>query len=52
MRQEFLAWLYVGLLALHSGIHLAYNKVQHRLAVFAASNVVLATLLIGFFVGG
>ena len=39
-----LAWFYVGLRALHSGIHLTYNKVQHRLAVFALSNVLLAML--------
>jgi hypothetical protein len=47
-----LAWLYVGLRALHSAIHLTYNKVPHRLAVFAASNAVLAALWIGFFVAG
>jgi hypothetical protein len=47
-----LAWLYVGLRALHSGVHLTYNNVPHRLAVFALSNVVLAALWIGFFVGG
>ena len=45
-----LAWLYVGLRALHSVVHLTYNNVMHRLAMFAASNLVLATLWIVFFV--
>jgi len=36
-----LAWTYVGLRIAHSAIHLTYNRVRHRLAVFAASNVVL-----------
>jgi len=39
-----LAWLYVALRVLHSLIHLSYNNVIHRLAVFAASNLVLAAL--------
>jgi hypothetical protein len=41
-----LAWTYVGLRMVHSLIHLGYNKVLHRLAVFALSNVVLAVLLV------
>ena len=45
-----LAWVYVGLRALHSVVHLTYNNVMHRLAMFAASNVVLAVLWIEFFV--
>src|SRR5437763_6404162 len=44
-----LAWLYVGLRTLHSLIHLTYNNVMHRLAMFVAGNVVLATLWIAFF---
>jgi hypothetical protein len=44
------AWLYVGLRALHSLIHLSYNNVIHRLTAFAASNVVLSVLWIRFFV--
>jgi hypothetical protein len=44
-----LAWSYVGLRALHSAVHLTYNKVMHRLAVFATSNVVLAVLWVRFF---
>jgi hypothetical protein len=43
-----LAWSYVGLRALHSLVHLTYNKVLHRLTVFAASNVVLAVLWVRF----
>jgi hypothetical protein len=38
------AWAYVGLRIVHSGIHLTYNHVLHRLAVFALSNVVLVAL--------
>ena len=36
-----LAWLYVALRIAHSAIHVTYNRVRHRLIVFAASNVVL-----------
>ena len=36
-----LAWAYVGLRVAHSAIHLTYNRVRHRLVVFAVSNVVL-----------
>jgi hypothetical protein len=36
-----LAWTYVVLRVLHSLVHLTYNKVRHRLLLFAASNVVL-----------
>jgi hypothetical protein len=39
-----LAWAYVGLRATHSLVHLTYNKVRHRLLVFAASNVVLGVI--------
>jgi hypothetical protein len=44
-----LAWVYVSLRVLHSAVHLTYNNVMHRLALFAASNVVLAVLWIAFF---
>jgi hypothetical protein len=44
-----LAWLYVALRAVHSAIHLTYNNVMHRLVVFVAGNVVLATLWVAFF---
>ena len=36
-----LAWLYVGLRAAHSAIHVTYNRVRHRLIAFALSNAVL-----------
>jgi len=45
-----LAWLYVAPRALHSAIHLTHNNVIHRLVVFAASNVVLGTMWVWFFV--
>jgi len=46
------AWTYVALRAVHSAIHLTYNKVVHRLIAFAASNVVLAAFWILFFIRG
>lgn len=42
----WLAWLYVLLRAGHSLVHLTYNNVLHRLAVYAASCVVLAVIWI------
>lgn len=39
-----LAWAYVALRVVHSLIHLSYNRVLHRLAAFALSNVALVTL--------
>ena len=36
-----LAWAYVMLRAIHSLIHVTYNKVVHRLRAFALSNFVL-----------
>jgi len=47
-----IAWVYVGLRALHSIIHLTYNNVGHRLIPFAVSNVVLATFWMHFFFSG
>ena len=41
-----LAWAYVACRALHSLIHLTYNNVVHRLATFAASNLVLLAIWI------
>ena len=46
------AWTYVALRAVHSAIHLSYNKVVHRLIAFAASNFVLAAFWILFFMRG
>lgn len=43
-RAVFYAWVYVALRLVHSIIHLTYNKVLHRLAVFGLSNVVLIVL--------
>ena len=34
-----LAWAYVGLRALHSVIHLGYNRVVHRFAAYALSTL-------------
>ncbi|HTG98605.1 MAG TPA: MAPEG family protein [Burkholderiales bacterium] len=41
-----LAWVYAATRALHSLIHLTYNNVLHRLAMFAASTVVLLVIWI------
>ena len=35
------AWVYVGLRALHSLIHVTYNRVMHRFSVYVASTVLL-----------
>ena len=36
-----LAWLYVASRAVHSYIHVTYNKVMHRFQAFAVSSVIL-----------
>jgi hypothetical protein len=41
-----LAWAYVALRAVHSAVHLTYNNVIHRLAVYAASAVILLAIWI------
>jgi hypothetical protein len=41
-----LAWVYVALRVIHSLIHVTYNKVKHRFAVFSLSGIVLAILFI------
>lgn len=43
-----LAWTYVALRAVHSAVHVTYNRVIHRLALFAVSNVVLMALWVVF----
>lgn len=43
-----LAWLYVGLRAGHSLIHLTYNRVVHRFAVHVASTLCLLGLWLWF----
>jgi len=35
------AWIYVGLRALHSLIHVTYNRVTHRFLVYVASTLLL-----------
>ena len=35
------AWVYVGLRALHSLIHVTYNRVMHRFLVYVASTLLL-----------
>ena len=42
----YLAWVYVALRCGHSLVHLTYNKVMHRLALFALSYVVLGAIWI------
>jgi hypothetical protein len=43
------AWVYVGLRALHSLIHVTYNRVIHRFLVYAASTVLLFGMWGAFF---
>jgi len=38
------SWLYVALRYIHSFIHLTYNRVTHRFAVYALSTVILFML--------
>ena len=38
------AWVYVALRCIHSFIHLTYNRVTHRFAVYALSTVILLML--------
>jgi len=40
----WLAWIYVALRIVHSLVHLGYNHVMHRLALFAISNFILIGL--------
>ena len=44
------AWAFVAVRAVHSAIHLTYNKVIHRLVAYALSNFILAALWVLFFV--
>lgn len=41
---EGLAWLFVGLRAVHSYIHTTYNTVMHRFYAFAAGALVLLAI--------
>jgi len=40
------AWAYVGLRLVHSFIHVTYNKVMHRFAIFALSGIVLTIMFV------
>ena len=44
------AWAYVALRVLHSVIHVGYNTVMHRFAVFALSSTLLLAMWIAFVV--
>jgi len=46
-----LAWAFVALRALHSAIHIGYNRVVHRFAAYAASTLCLFTMWALFAVG-
>ena len=46
--QLIAAWLYVGLRAVHSLVHLSYNNPYHRLAAYVASCLVLAVMVLRF----
>jgi hypothetical protein len=39
-----MAWTYVGLRYIHAFIHITYNQVMHRFAVFVFSSLVLFAL--------
>ena len=43
------AWAYVGLRALHSLIHVTYNRVVHRFLVYVASPLLVFGMWIAFF---
>ncbi|HEY7739950.1 MAG TPA: MAPEG family protein [Steroidobacteraceae bacterium] len=43
------AWAYVALRALHSLIHVSYNRVVHRFLVYVASTLLLFGMWIAFF---
>jgi hypothetical protein len=45
------AWGYVALRALHSLIHVTYNRVVHRFLVYVASTLLLFGMWIAFFLG-
>ena len=45
------AWAYVGLRALHSLIHVTYNRVTHRFLEYVASTLLLFGMWVGFLAG-
>jgi len=50
MTALILSWAYVAARFVHSGIHLTYNNIMHRLAAFTVSNFILIALWVLFFV--
>lgn len=42
------AWLFVALRVLHSLIHVTYNRVMHRFAVYAAGTLLLFGMWVAF----
>jgi hypothetical protein len=44
-----LAWVYVALRALHSAVHLSYDKLLHRMVLFALSNFTVFAMWVFFF---
>lgn len=46
--QVVLAWAFVGLRAVHSLIHVTYNRVVHRFFVYAASTLCVFAMWILF----
>lgn len=40
-----LAWAYVALRFVHSGIYITYNHVGHRALVFGTSNVLVSVMI-------
>ncbi len=44
-----LAWIYVGLRAVHSAVHLTYDNRVHRDLLFALSNFAVAAMWLYFF---
>jgi hypothetical protein len=46
----WLAWIYVGLRALHTVVHLTYDNRRQRMTLFALSNLVVILMWVFFFV--
>lgn len=46
------AWVYVGLRASHSLIHVSYNRVVHRFLVYVTSTILLFGMWAAFVLGG
>ncbi|MGN6376050.1 MAG: MAPEG family protein [Sphingomonas sp.] len=48
--QAVLAWTFVALRVVHSLIHIVVRRIYARFLVYAASNIVLSVMWIGFFI--